>query len=179
MALGAAYNRLFIVYIALFSVSLFAFIQAFSSVDLTTIQSQIPSGLPTRGLAIFMVIAGIVTVFAWGSPLVSAFLKDLPPERLDSYTTMVTYALDLAIITPASVLCAVLVFRGNPSGYVIATSLLALIIMLTPQIVLSTVFQRSAGVPLTPGEMIGPVSGFVLLGIVAAWYLVAILRNLA
>jgi hypothetical protein len=52
---------------------------------------------------------------------------------MDSYTTMVTYALDLAIITPAALLCAVLVLRGNPMGYVIAVPLLALLVLLAPQ----------------------------------------------
>ncbi len=37
----------------------------------------------------------------------------------------------------------------------------------------------AAGVPFTPGEMIGPVSGFVVLGLVAAWLLTAILRQVA
>jgi hypothetical protein len=98
---------------------------------------------------------------------------------MDSYTTMVTYALDLAIITPAAFLCAALVLRGDPLGYVIAAPLLTLIVLLAPQIILSTVFQRSAGVPFTRGEMIGPVTGFVVLGLIAAWLLVAILRGLS
>jgi hypothetical protein len=97
---------------------------------------------------------------------------------MDSYTTMVTYALDLAIITPATFLCAVLILRGDPLGYVIAVPLLTLVVLLAPQIVLSTVFQKSAGVPFTTGEMFGPVAGFVVLGFVAAWFLVAILRGL-
>ena len=56
---------------------------------------------------------------------------------------------------------------------------MVLIILLAPQIVLSTFFQRAAGVAFTTGEMVGPVSGFVLLGVVAVWLLVSILRGLA
>jgi hypothetical protein len=97
---------------------------------------------------------------------------------MDSYTTMVTYALDLAIITPATFLCAVLILRGEPSGYTMAVPLLTLIILLAPQIILSTIFQKSAGVPFTMGEMIGPVAGFVVLGIIAVWLLVDILKGL-
>lgn len=110
---------------------------------------------------------------------VGALIKSGPPDRMDSYTTMVTYALDLAVITPATFLCAVLVWRGDPQGYVIAVPLLTLIVLLAPQIILGTIFQRSAGVPFTTGEMIGPVAGFVILGLIAAWLLAAILRPLA
>lgn len=178
MALGAAYNRLFLLYIAIFSASLFAFILAFSSVNIDWIASQIPAGLPRRGLAAFMFLAGFVTLIVWGGPLISALMKGTAPERMDSYTTMVTYALDLAIITPATILCAVLVLQGNPQGYVIASPLLTLIFLLTPQIILSTIFQKASGVPFTPGEMIGPVAGFVVLGFFAAWLIVKILKGL-
>jgi hypothetical protein len=179
MALGASYNRLFLLYIVIFSASLFAFIQVFSSVNLDLVASQIPAGLPRRGLAIFMFAAGFVTLVVWDAPLVVALIKGGPPDRMDSYTTMVTYALDLAIITPATFLCAVLVLRGDPLGVVIAAPLLTLIVLLAPQIILSTVFQKSAGVPFTMGEMIGPVAGFVVLGLIAACLLVAILRGLS
>jgi hypothetical protein len=179
MALGASYNRLFPLYIAIFSASLFAFIQVFSSVNLDLVASQIPAGLPRRSLAIFMFAAGFVTLVVWGAPLVAALIKGGPPDILDSYTTIVTYALDLAIITPATFLCAVLVLRGDPLGYVIAAPLLTLLVLLAPQIILSTVFQKAAGVPFTMGEMIGPVAGFVVLGLIAAWLLVAILRGLS
>ena len=178
MALGAAYNRLFLMYIIIFSASLFAFVQAFSSIDLGLIASRIPSELPVRGLAIFMFAAGSVTLFVWGAPLVTALIRGGPPERMDSYTTMVTYALDLAVITPATFLCATMVLRGNPIGYAIAVPLLTLIILLAPQIILSTVFQRSAGVPFSTGEMVGPVAGFVILGLVASWLLAAVLRGI-
>lgn len=177
MALGAAYNRLFLLYIAIFSASFFAFVNVLSTVNLDLIAAQIPAGLPAWGLAIFMIVAGLVTLAVWGAPLVVALIKDNPPDRLDSYTTMVTFALDLAIITPATFLCAVLILRGEPLGYVIAAPLLTLIVLLAPQIILSTVFQKSTGVPFTRGEMIGPVAGFVILGLIAAWLLVVMLRD--
>lgn len=178
MALGAAYNKLFLLYVAIFSASLFTFVQVFSSAYSHLAASPLPSGLPRLGLAIFMLAAGLVTLVVWGAPLVAALIKGGPPDRMDSYTTMVTYALDLAIITPATFLCAVLVLGDNPMGYVIAAPLLTLIILLAPQIILSTIFQRSAGVPFATGEMIGPVAGFVVLGLIAAWLLATILRVL-
>ena len=179
MALGAAFNPLFLIYVAIFSASLFAFILAFSSIDVTRIESAIRAGMSSRGLVVFMFLAGLVTLFVWGSPIVEAVIQSGAPERMDTYTTMVTYALDLAIITPATFLCAVLVLRGNSLGYLISVPLLAVVIMLTPQIVLSTLFQRAAGVPFTAGEMIGPMAGFVILGLWAAWLLFRTLQDLA
>lgn len=81
MALGAAYNRLFVVYVVLFSASLFAFVRLFASVDLEALAAQIPGGLPRLGLAIFMIVAGLVTLVVWGGPLVGALIEGGPPER--------------------------------------------------------------------------------------------------
>jgi hypothetical protein len=178
MALGAAYNRLFLVYVALFSASLFAFVWAFSSVNLDALGAHLRV-MPQRGVVVFMFVAGGMTLFAWGVPLVEALVESRAPDRIASYTTMVTCVLDLAISTPATILCAILVLRNRPLGYVIASPLLTIIILLAPQILLSTAFQRRAGVELTLTETVGPVSGFIVLGMVATWLLVRMLRGAA
>lgn len=179
MALGAAYNRLFLLYTMIFSLGLYTFLQLFSSVNTDAIAAAIPAGLPREALAAFMIVAGAVTLVVWGGPMVAALLKDGPPDRLDSYTTIVTYALDLAVITPATFLCAIQVLGDEPLGYVIAAPLLTIIILLAPQILLSTLFQRSAGVPFTRGEMIGPVAGFLVLGLIAVWIFVQIISGVS
>jgi hypothetical protein len=176
MCLGAAYNRLFLIYVALLSASLFAFVTMFSSVDAEAIKSLIDRGAPQRSLAIFWFASGLITIVVWGVPLVAALIKGGPPDRLDSYTTPVTYALDLAIITPATIVSGILILQGVATGYLISMPLFTIIILLAPQIALSTVFQKSDGVPFTTGEMIGPVAGFVLLGLIAIWLLVSLLR---
>jgi hypothetical protein len=178
MALGAAYNRLFLVYIILFALSLFGFICILSSVDLKAAVLHSSEGIPIRALAIFMFAAGLVTLAVWGAPLVSALVKGSPPEKMDSYTTMVTYALDLAVITPSAFICGVLVLRGAPFGYVMAFPLLAIAVLLAPQIILSALFQRSAGVAFSTGEYIGPMAGFAVLGAGAAWLLALVIRAL-
>jgi hypothetical protein len=179
MALGAAYNRIFLLYTVIFSTSLFAFIISFNAAVTRLAGRGDLSSVPIKGLAIFMFLAGAVTLFVWGAPLVMALLKDVPPDRMDSYTTMVTYALDLAVITPSAIICGFLIMKGHPVGFVMSVPLLTLIIFLAPQILISTICQRQAGVALSTGEMVGPVAGFVVLGVVAVWLLQNLLRNLS
>jgi len=64
MSLGAAYNSLFLRYIVIFSASLFAFIMVFSTAKLEPVAAQMPDGLLRRGLAIFMLVSGFVTLVA-------------------------------------------------------------------------------------------------------------------
>ena len=179
MAFGAAYNPLFLLYTAVFGISLFGFLIVFNSaiIKLAAVDDLI--SLPGRGLVIFMFVSGATTLFVWGAPLIEALMSGSAPARMDSYTTMVTYAIDLAIITPATIICGFMILRRNPTGYVMAMPLLTLIILLAPQILISTIFQYRAGVPFSTGEMIGPVAGFVILGSVGLWLLIRLLRSVS
>lgn len=172
MALNAAYNPLFLLYVVLFSASLYAFVLHFSSFDLSPFVAQ----LPRRGPTIFMFASGLITAIVWAGPLVGAFFTGEPPEDLGSYSTFVTYALDLAIITPATVIAGVLIWRREQLGYLMALSMLVLEAMLAPMMAAQTYFQLGAGVEFTTGMIVGPLMGFGVLAICAIWVLVSILR---
>jgi hypothetical protein len=177
VALGAAFNPLFLVSIALFSASLFAFVGAFASIDLAAFGRRFSATMPRRGPGWFMVASGLVTAIVWLLPLSGALLAGQPPRLLGHYTTSVTDVLDLGIITPAAFLAGALILRGRPLGYAIACSLLVLEAMLAPMIVAQTISQLSAGITFGPGEMIGPMGGFLTIAVAAIWALIAILRN--
>jgi hypothetical protein len=176
MALAAAYNVLFLVYVALFSASLFAFVLAFAGLDLAVVAAPFTARLPRRGIAIFMFACGVLTFIVWLEPLVTALIQGAPPKRLDASTTKVTDALDLGIIVPSTLLAGTLLLRRNLQGYRVAFPLLVLIVMLLPGIALSTVNQVAAGVVFTPGEIVGPISGFLVLGLIALAIIVVMLR---
>jgi len=178
MATGAAYNRLFLAYVALFSASLFAFVIAFTSIDLTTLPADVANQLPSRGPAALMFAGGLITLFVWGNPLITGLIANEPVELLASYTTPVTYALDLALITPSCFVAGILLLRRDPMGYRLTFPLLGLIVMLVFVIPAMTIFQVRAGISFTPPELVGPVAGFLVLGLFAIWAIVAILRNI-
>lgn len=179
MSLGTAYNDLYLVYVALFSASLFALVLTLRSIDLQVLASRFSTSLPRRGPTIFLFAAGTITALLWLSDTVGSLLQGDAPKHLDSYTTMVTYSLDLAIITPACLAAGALTLHRNPLGYLMAFPLMGIIVMLVPGIIASTASQLAAGVTLTTGEIVGPVAGFVILGVIAVWLLVVILREIA
>jgi hypothetical protein len=178
-ALGTvAFNPMFPVYVTLFSASLFAVILAGSSIDLGRLARGLAPAAPRRGLAVFLAVSGAITLAVWGLPLAGALARGEATARLDSYTTEVTVALDLAVITPLVFAAAALVRRREPLGYLLAAALLVLEVMLAPMIAAQTVGQLRAGVTLSAGEVAGPVTGFLVLAAAAAWFLVAITRHL-
>lgn len=177
MALSAAYNSLFLVYVALFSASLFAFVIVFRQFDLPALTARYGSQLPRHGPGLFMFLSGLVIFIVWGSPLVSALLRGEAPAGLDSYTTMYTHAFDMAVIGPAAILAGILILRGELTSYLLLAGMIILEIMLTPLIIAQTIVQLSMGLTLTTGEIVGPVVSFATLGLLAIGVLVAILRR--
>ena len=176
-AFGVAYNPLFLVYVALLAASLFGFIAAFAATDRAALAAAAADpGLPHRFLSRFLLSSAAVTAVVWLQPLVTALLRGTAPALLDVYTTPVTYALDLAVITPAAALAGLLVRRRDPLGYLLAAPLLVTIVLLLPAIALSTALQAAAGISFTAAEVAGPIAGFGILGGVGGWLLVRLLR---
>ncbi len=178
MALGAAYNPLFIIYVAVFSMSFFSLVLVFRTLDLEQVPRNVIERLPRRFPAYLLFASGLVTLIVWLSPIFASLVSGATPDRLDSYTTLMTYALDLAIITPATFASGSMILKRLSMGYMSAFALFGIIIMLAPGIAASTVSQIRVGVSFTPGEVIGPVAGFVILGLLSAWALFGILRGL-
>lgn len=175
--LSNAYNELFLLYVALFSASLFAFILLFVWAHAhAAVFTDVSAGMQ-RSLGIFMFVCGLLTSYVWLEPLVTAGLAGVPPRLLDSYTTMVTDALDLGVIVPSTFLSGVLLLRGRLLGYIIALPLLVMLVLLGPTIALQTVLQLRAGVTFTPAEIVGPIAGFLVVGVIAVWFLWVILRT--
>ncbi|NTW04447.1 MAG: hypothetical protein HGA19_24820 [Oscillochloris sp.] len=179
LALNVAYNNLFLVYVVLCSASLFALILAYHATDLPALQAHFLPSLPRRGPALFMLASGLVTLMIWLGPLLSALLQGQPPALLGSSTTMVTDALDLGIITPATIMAGVLILRRAPLGYLIACSLLVLEMLLAPLIAAQTVSQVLAGVSFSTGQIVGPIAGFSILALAAVVVTAILLRAIS
>jgi hypothetical protein len=177
MALGAAYNSLFLAYIILFSASLFAFILVFTSIDLADLTSRFSPGAPRRGLAIFMFIAGLAPLVLWLGDVLGSLAQDKAPELLATNTTMVTYVLDLGVIVPVVFLAGVLVLRRAALGYVLALIMLVLLAVTGLAVVGQTVAQISAGIVFAPGTLIGMVGSWVILALFAIWFAARLLYS--
>jgi hypothetical protein len=121
----------------------------------------------------------VFTLVIWGIMVVGALLEGRPPDLLGHATTSVTEALDLGIIVPATFLAAYHLLRGRTAvGYLIAFPLLALLVALAPVIVAQTISQLASGITFTVAEIVGPISGFLVLGAVAGWLMILLLRHL-
>jgi hypothetical protein len=167
-----SHNPMFPAYVAVFSTSLFGFIAALMAMDRTALAGR----LPRRGPAAFLFASAALTFLVWAQPEWTALAAGTTPARLGMASTDVTYAIDVGIIVPAAALAGALILRRAALGYVLAIPLLVLEVLLAPLIAAQTLGQIAAGVSFTAAEIIGPMAGFVTLAVVAAWFLIAVIR---
>jgi hypothetical protein len=125
MATLTAYNELFLVYVALMSLSLFAFILTVLSIDVAALPAQFSSRLPRRTIGAFLIFLGVMLALMWlGRIILPSLVSGSVPFGLDNYSTLVIQTLDLGIIVPAAVLAGVLLFRRSALGYLLSSVVL-------------------------------------------------------
>jgi hypothetical protein len=146
MCFLTAFNPLFLVYVALFSLSLFGFILSMKNLDVDQVARHISDGFPRRAVATYFIIVAVFLTLAWLGLVAAPSLTWTPPAGLESAITMVIQALDLGIIVPTSFLTASLLIKRQPWGYALASVLLLKILTMGTALIAMIIGQILAGV---------------------------------
>ena len=147
MAFLTTYNQLFLVYVTLFSTSLFAFVIAFTSIDMRTLPSHFSPHLPRRSIAVFLLAIGVFLLLMWLGLIVPPLAQGQTPQGLESTTTLVIQVLDLGIIVPVAFLSGILLLRRAPLGYLLTSIVLIKTLSLGTAVSAMLVGELLAGVP--------------------------------
>jgi hypothetical protein len=118
-----SYNPLFIVYTTLMSLSLFAFIIAMTSFDLTTIPHRFSGKFPVKLISGYLIAISILLALLWLGKLAPTFGGAIP-VGLEHYTTLVIQGMDLGFIVPAGLITAFLLIKRRALGYLLSSVLI-------------------------------------------------------
>lgn len=166
MTFGTAYNPLFLVYVALWSLSLVACILSVQAIDVAALPQHFSPHLPRRSIAGLLFAAGGFLLVAWLGRIVPPLLRGETPA-LENTTTLFIQALDLGVIVPLSFVSAVLLLQRKAWGYLLAS--VAVLKLLTLGLAVSTmgVNMVRVGVPISPIELV-IFPGLALVNLVMA-----------
>ncbi|GAA4334671.1 hypothetical protein [Flaviaesturariibacter amylovorans] len=170
IAFGVSYNSLHLVYILLFSASFFGLIGTYRSIPTGVLASMVQWKLPIRGLSIFLVITGAALLAAWLPEILLALKSGRPPALIETYTTEITYVLDLGIIVPLCFIALSLLRRRNPMAHVLLAALLLLCIVIGIMLPVQTLFQLQAGIELPVPVLITKMASFCILAAFALYF---------
>jgi hypothetical protein len=172
LAIGSAFNPLFLVYVALFSLSLYGFIMAMLAVDLPSLPGAFGDRLPRKTLAVFLFFCAAFLILAWLGRIVPALLSGTTPMGMSTSTTLFIQVMDLGIIVPMMILAGVQLLRRRPIGYLLTG--VGILKFMTMGLALDAMIlgQYLAGVPLSVAE----AAIFILISAVSAGMAVVVLR---
>ena len=121
--MGNAFNGLFLVWTALFSVGTFGTALTLAGIDARVVPERLAVGFPRRTLAVYLVVLGAVLLSQHLGLILTAYVTGQPPAPLEHYTTLELSALELGIMVPLHVVGGVLLWRRHAWGYLIAIPL--------------------------------------------------------
>lgn len=150
MSFLTAFNPFYLVYVALFSLSLFGFIFSMKDLDVDEISRRISDGFPRRSIAIYFITVAVFLTLAWLGLVASPSLTWTPPAGLESAITMVIQALDLGIIVPTSFLTAYLLLKKQPWGYALSSVMLLKILTMGAALISMIIVQILSEVAVDP-----------------------------
>lgn len=123
MATLASYNAFFLIYVAIFTLSFYAFILCMMSFDLETLPQAFLEKLPHRWIAALMFLIGTFLLMSWMGRIVPPLLQGGTP-LLENTTTLVIQFMDLGLIVPLAFLGGVLLLRRDAWGYLLSSIML-------------------------------------------------------
>lgn len=167
MCFGAAYNQLFLVYVALFSLSLWAFVLSMLSFDLKTLPDHFSEKLPRRGIAALLFFAAAFLSFAWLGRIAATFQPGAI-AALENTTSLFIQAMDLGLVVPLCVVSGVLLLRRSAWGYLLGSVGMMKFLTLGIAVSLMGLNMARVGVSVSPVEMlVFPIITLINLGMVA------------
>lgn len=175
MSMLAAFNPLFLVYVALFSLSLFAFVLSMISFDMAYLPRHFSERMPRKGIAVMLFAAGAFLLMAWLGRIVSPLLQSKPP-LLENYSTMVIQAMDLGLIVPLTFLSAVLLLRRSAWGYLLASVSVMKFLTLGIAVSAMAINMARSGVAISPVEL-GMFPALTLVNLILAGLLLSSIKT--
>ncbi|MCA2001035.1 MAG: hypothetical protein LDL51_04135 [Chloroflexi bacterium] len=172
MATLAAFNALFLAYVALFALSLYAFIFCMMSFDLDGLPERFSENLPRGWIAgLNFVVAGFLSLAWLGRVLAPLTQGSVPP--LENGITMVIQFMDLALIVPAAALGGILLLRRSTWGYLLSSVVMTKGITLGLAVSAMSINMALKGVP----DSLGIIVPFLFITVANLILTVVLLKN--
>lgn len=174
IAVQVPFNELFLVYVALFGLSLFTFVGGLVTTDAETVRATLDEHLNTTLYSGSLMVIGLGLGALWLSDVVPPLLGGAVPPLVEEMgpQAMVTHVIDLGVVVPSIFLAAVWLYRRRAWGYVFAGVALVLGATLAAPIGLMTlVFMTGDTVTISPVAAVFTFLPILASGILAVTYI--------
>jgi hypothetical protein len=169
---GTRFNDVFLVHIAILSLSLFALACSVPNLDREAIADALRSERRAKLVGAFLVIVGVLQGALWGflivrNAITGEVLHDIPVAGQH-----LVFALDLGFLMPLLIVAGVLLYRQRPIGYVLGAAMAVMGAIYQVNLMIAGVFQDRAdvaGVEAFPPEGILLTVTFLAAAMAILW----------
>lgn len=175
MSTLTAFNALFLVYVALFGLSLYAFILSMMSFDLSSVAGHFADRLPRKWIAALLFFVGGFLSLAWLARILQPLLNGVDPA-LENTTTLVIQTMDLSLIVPMAFLAGFLLLRRSAWGFLLSTVFIMKALTLGLGVSAMGINMAQAGVPDSLAIIL-PFFVITLLNLIAAFTLLKNIKS--
>jgi len=146
---GAAFNWFFLIYVVLFTMSIYALIFGLSRVDVNGISQNFQARTPVKWISGFMLFFAVFLGGMWIARSISFVATGKVPQDIvdTGHPTGVVYAIDLSLLVPSLILGAILLWKRQPWGYVIGAVMMVKATTYALALIAMSIFADRAGVP--------------------------------
>jgi hypothetical protein len=121
---GGTFNDVFLLHVALFSLSVFALALALGNLDVAGIGKRFGARAPARWISAYLLLMAVALGGMWSFySLRFAVTGRLPDDVLPPSGMHLVYTLDLGLLVPSFALAAVLLWRRTAWGYLLGTAM--------------------------------------------------------
>jgi len=152
-AFDVHYNRLFLVYVAILGLSLYALVSGVVHLQFDRLHTSFFAATPARLVSSFLLILGILFYLLWLREEIPALVTGQIPLSITqtNVPTNPVHVLDLGLYLPAMLMTAVLLWRRTLWGYLLAGPLLVFSTLTATAILVIFLVTGSQGEPTSVG----------------------------
>ena len=151
-AIGLQYNSLFLVYVALFGLSVWGLVLCLAGLDGARIREGFRGPRIRKAAIVFDIFAGALIFLMWMARLLPGLLGRAGTTFIEHYTTLPIQVMDLGLVVPLAAVSGVNLARDRPLGYLLTGLFLMKGITLGLAVGAMILWSALAGLPVDPGE---------------------------
>lgn len=129
---GIHFNRFFLLYCLTLSLSLFSFILLFAHLRHQQVEKWFEYA-PVKMVSVYLFVVALIFYILWLKSIVPAIIHNQVPKDVSDYNLLVNpvHVIDLVFALPGLITGAVLIWKKQGLGYIIASFALVFMVLLT------------------------------------------------
>ncbi|MCC7130614.1 MAG: hypothetical protein B6D39_04160 [Anaerolineae bacterium UTCFX2] len=158
------FGALFLLWVAIFGMSLFSLIGGIATADHEVVASHFPNRGAIKVTAWFLIVVAVLFSFLWLSEDVPALLANTRPQSLVDMglLTNAVHVLDLGFFLPAVIVTGVMLIKRKPLAFTLAPAFIVFLVLTGIPILITPAVQSVRGETAAWG-VVAPIGALTML----------------